>query len=174
MCSAETQVDFPRRTPSRRANCDPTHVQLLLRHRDTLMALSCEKDNVEPTDFGAEFEVIHVHVHVDRCWPRCFHVLALVFYGGAVNRPFFCLQVVMFVPFGDDGRAVKNGSCASLTSFRVQDTNIVRFQQRFAQRQLPPTYHSSFSQVCCDNVTTNGKCLQLLSESQGEIDKHTR
>lgn len=23
-------------------------------------------------------------------------------------------------------------------------------------------------QVCCDNMTTNGKCLQLLSESQGE------
>lgn len=31
--------------------------QLVLRHRDTLMALSCEKGNVEPTDFGAEFEV---------------------------------------------------------------------------------------------------------------------
>lgn len=27
------------------------------------------------------------------------------------------------------------------------------------------------SQVCCDNMTTNGKCLQLLSESQGEADK---
>eukprot|EP00903_Cladosiphon_okamuranus_P012722 g11894.t1 len=51
--------------------------ELVLRHRDTLMALSCEKGNVEPTDFGAEFE------------------------------------------------------------------------------------------VCCDNMTTNGKCLQLLSESQG-------
>ncbi|CAM9335239.1 unnamed protein product [Scytosiphon promiscuus] len=51
--------------------------ELLLQHRDTFMALSCERGNVEPTDFGAEFE------------------------------------------------------------------------------------------VCCENMTTNGKCLQLLSESQG-------
>lgn len=28
-----------------------------MQHRDTLMALSCQKDHVEPTDFGAEFEV---------------------------------------------------------------------------------------------------------------------
>lgn len=34
-----------------------TFNQLVLQHRDTLMALSCEKENVEPTDFGAEFEV---------------------------------------------------------------------------------------------------------------------
>ncbi|CAM9350177.1 unnamed protein product [Pylaiella littoralis] len=53
------------------------NTELLLQHRDTFMALSCQKSNIEPTDFGAEFE------------------------------------------------------------------------------------------VCCDNATTNGKCLQLLSESQG-------
>ncbi|CAM9577408.1 unnamed protein product, partial [Ectocarpus sp. 4 AP-2014] len=51
--------------------------EVVLQHRDTLMALSCERANIEPTDFGAEFE------------------------------------------------------------------------------------------VCCDNRTTNGKCLQILSETQG-------
>ncbi|CAM9447390.1 unnamed protein product, partial [Hapterophycus canaliculatus] len=60
-------------------------MELLLQHRDTLMALSCERGNIEPTDFGAD----------------------------------------------------------------MNNTNTSR------------------RQVCCENMTTNGKCLQLLSESQG-------
>ncbi|CAN0067886.1 unnamed protein product [Ascophyllum nodosum] len=31
--------------------------ELVVQHRDTRMALSCQSSNVEPTDFGAEFEV---------------------------------------------------------------------------------------------------------------------
>lgn len=46
--------------------------QMVIRHRDTLVALSCDRDSVEATDFGPEFEVIeNILRHFRRSRRRC-------------------------------------------------------------------------------------------------------